>query len=88
MGDARRKSVDKERLYQSLEEEINKAVKRFQERRGENPTRLFLGKVEAAVMGMRLGFKDPHGKKICLSGSGIVLPIWSMKSARTMVDVG
>ena len=85
MGESQRKKLVKQQLLESLVKEINDSIKRFQQRKGKNPTRIFLGIVETETIKNLLG-EDPHKK--CLSGTDLPLPVWTMKSARTMVDVG
>lgn len=84
MGESRRKQTERE-LMTSLITEINAAIDRYIQRRGENPTRIFIGKLETALV-LKVLEADPHKK--CLSGTKLSIPIWTMKSATTMVDVG
>jgi len=95
MGEGQRKKKTLEELYKSLMEEINTSIERFRERKGCDPTRLFLGKLEASVIDMYKRKKsahakefDVHGKTVFLEKSQISLPVWVMGAARTMVDVG
>jgi hypothetical protein len=84
MGEAKRRH-EIEKLFDSLVGEINTAIDRFIQRRGKNPTRIFLGKTETAVIMMNTG-KDPH--KMRIAGTKLSIPVWTMKSSETMVDVG
>lgn len=76
-------------LFKDLIREISETVGRFEERKGEKPTTLFIGKLEASILQRKIG-KDIQGQILRWEGIKCNLKVWVMgaSKAKSHVDVG